>query len=174
MSKINLKTSKIIFIHGYESSGQGFKGNYLRSIFRGILTPNFTGELTERMEQLNNILENENGTGNGNEENWILIGSSFGGLMATIYMMENPDKVRKSILMAPALVSPLIPKNLDLKEIDIPVIIFHGKKDEVVPLEPVRNFAEKYFKKLNYNLVDDDHRLHSTTKSIKWEKLIFG
>ncbi|MHA1747475.1 MAG: alpha/beta hydrolase [Promethearchaeota archaeon] len=166
MGESNNKNPKIIFIHGYESSGHGFKGNYLRSLIPEIYTPDFTGELIERMEQLKKVLENE--------EYWLFIGSSFGGLMATLYMMENPEKIVKSILMAPALVSPLIPENFHLKEIDNPVILFHGKKDEVVPLEPVRNFAEKYFKKLNYNLVDDDHRLHSTTKSIKWEKLIFN
>ena len=46
------------------------------------------------------------------------------------------------------------------------------KNDEVVPLEPVRKFAEDYFKNYKYNLVDDDHRLHTTTKSIEWEKIL--
>ncbi len=154
---------KIIFIHGYESSGHGFKGNYFRSIFSNIITPDFTGELLERMEQLKTVLKAE--------KKWIFIGSSFGGLMGTLYMMENPDKVEKAVLMAPALVSPLIPENFKLKKIENPVVIFHGKNDEVVPLDPVRKFAEDYFKNYKYNLVDDDHRLHATTKSIEWENI---
>ena len=116
------------------------------------------------MEQLKVILNPE--------KKWIFIGSSFGGLMGTLYMMENPDKVEKVILMAPALVSPLIPKNFILNKIETPVVIFHGKNDEVVPLDPVREFAEDYFKKFEYYLVDDDHRLHATTKSIDWEKIL--
>jgi len=160
----SIQAPKIIFIHGYESSGQGFKGNYLRSIFPNIITPDFTGELLERMEQLRNVLKAE--------KKWIFIGSSFGGLMGTLYMMENPDKVEKAVLMAPALVSPLIPEDFKLNKIEIPVVIFHGKNDEVVPLDPVRKFAENYFKKFEYYLVDDDHRLHATTKSIEWEKIL--
>ena len=159
-----IQTPKIIFIHGYESSGHGFKGNYFRSIFPKMITPNFTGELLERMEQLKNILKTE--------KKWIFIGSSFGGLMGTLYMMENPDKVEKAVLMAPALVSPLIPENFKLKKIENPVVIFHGKNDDVVPLEPVKKFAEDYFKNYDYNLVDDDHRLQATTKSIEWKKLL--
>ena len=42
----------IIFIHGLESSGQGYKGRFFRKIFPNILTPDFKGELNERMEQL--------------------------------------------------------------------------------------------------------------------------
>lgn len=159
-----IQAQKIIFIHGYESSGHGFKGNLLRSIFPNILTPDFTGELLERMDQLKNVLKAE--------KKWIFIGSSFGGLMGTLYMMEYPDKVEKAVLMAPALVSPLIPKDFKLNKIEIPVIIFHGKNDEVVPLDPVRKFAENYFRKFEYYLVDDDHRLHATTKSIEWEKIL--
>ena len=48
----SIQAPKIIFIHGYESSGHGFKGNFLRTIFPNIITPDFTGELLERMEQL--------------------------------------------------------------------------------------------------------------------------
>ena len=160
----SIQKPEIIFIHGYESSGHGFKGNYFRSIFPDMVTPDFTGELLERMEQLRNVLKTE--------KKWIFIGSSFGGLMGTLYMMENPDKVEKAVLMAPALVSPLIPKDFKLNKIEIPVIIFHGKNDEVVPLDPVRKFAENNFKKFEYYLVDDDHRLHATTKSIEWEKIL--
>lgn len=163
-SKVLKQSSKIIFIHGYESSGQGFKGNYFRSIFPQMLTPNFTGELLERMEQLNKILNT------GTELR--LIGSSFGGLMATIFMMKNPARVKKAILMAPALVPALIPENFNPITIDIPIVIYHGKNDEVVPLEPVKKFAEKYFNNYIYNLVDDDHRLQTTTKSIDWLKLL--
>ena len=159
-----IQAPKIIFIHGYESSGHGFKGNCLRSIFPDIITPDFTGELLERMEQLKSVLEAE--------KKWIFIGSSFGGLMGALYMMEHPKKVEKAILMAPALVSPLIPEDFKLKKIDNSVKIFHGKNDDVVPLEPVRKFAEKYFIKYEYHLVDDDHRLHATTKSIDWKKIL--
>ena len=49
--------------------------------------PDFTGSLSERMVKLNILLSGQ--------KNITLIGSSFGGLMATIYAMEYTDAVDK-------------------------------------------------------------------------------
>ena len=46
-----------IFIHGLESSGKGFKGRFFKEIFPEILTPDFRGELFERMSELKKILK---------------------------------------------------------------------------------------------------------------------
>ncbi|MCK4687813.1 MAG: hypothetical protein KAT66_06770, partial [Candidatus Lokiarchaeota archaeon] len=80
------KTENIIFIHGLESSGRGFKALYLKRQLPEILTPSFIEFtsgisykilLKKRMNQLIEILKNK--------ESWIIIGSSFGGLMAVLY-----------------------------------------------------------------------------------------
>lgn len=58
--------------------------------------------------------------------------------------------------------------------IDVPTIVYHGLRDTVVPLAPVRAVAERTFSNLRFNLVDDDHRLHATAEAIDWRALIEG
>lgn len=161
-----------IFIHGLESSGHGFKGNFFRDHIPGILTPDlepFNPELSYpellkiRMEQLHEILTNKG--------KWNIIGSSFGGLMGAIYSLNNPHMVRKLILLAPMLAVPEL--NPDkYNAIDIPVLVFHGKHDNVISIKPTKERAEALFLNLTYNIVDDDHMLHPTTESINWKGLL--
>lgn len=164
--------TNIIFIHGLESSGQGFKGQLLRKIFSRILTPDFkpyTPELSyqallsERMSQLESILEDKN--------RWILIGSSFGGLMGALYTCKYPEKVLHLILLAPALLNPELNPN-EFDPISVQVTVFHGKNDSVIPLNSTRKNAEKLFLNLEYHVVDDDHMLHSTVQNIDWLSLV--
>ena len=161
----------IIFIHGLESSGQGFKGQLFRKVLPGILTPDFRAYtpnisykdlLRERMAQLYTILKEK--------EKWVLIGSSFGGLMGALYTCQFPNKVSRLILLAPVLSTPDL-NPLKFQPIDIPVIVFHGKNDQVVPLKSSRSRAENLFTNLTYNVVDDDHMLHSTVSKINWPDL---
>jgi pimeloyl-ACP methyl ester carboxylesterase len=164
--------TNIIFIHGLESSGQGFKAQLFQKVLPGIITPNFreySSEISyrdllkERMNQLNSILKEK--------EPWIIIGSSFGGLMGALYACKFPNRVSLLILLAPFLKTPdLDPKNFH--SINIPVIIFHGKHDQIVSLKASRSRAKKLFKNLTYNIVDDDHMLHSTVLKIDWPHLV--
>ncbi len=153
----------LIFIHGLESSGKGFKGRFFKSIFPEILTPDFTGDFAERMKKLETILKNK--------ENLILIGSSFGGLMATKFTCENEKRVKKLILLAPALNYKKILNNC---KINIPVFIFHGKNDEVIDIITIKNIAKNIFNNLHFYEVDDNHLLHETIKKIDWKKLIYN
>ena len=162
----------IIFIHGLESSGDGFKGQLLRKELPGCLTPNFTpynpkipikSLLNERMRQLISILENKT--------DWIIIASSFGGLMGALFTLKYPSKVSKLILLAPYLSTPAIDPE-KYSPVDPPVIVFHGKLDEVVPIKRSRARAEKIFKTLIYNTVDDDHSLQKTVQALDWKEII--
>lgn len=164
--------NNIIFIHGLESSGHGFKGNLFRKIIPKILTPDFTPFSTKiplknllhrRMSELEKITHNKS--------NWIIIGSSFGGLMATIYALKYSEKVTSLILLAPFLNTPLLQLN-SYNQIDKPVIVFHGKKDTVVPLEKTQDIAKLLFANLIYNIVDDDHQLQRTVSEIDWSALL--
>ena len=74
--------ARILFIHGSDSSSQTYKASILRGIFPGMLTPDFNGDLPERMKQLEAIL--------GTETGWTLVGSSLGGLMAALFAMQHP------------------------------------------------------------------------------------
>ncbi len=159
-----MDNSRIVFIHG--SSGdksQTYKARLLRETFPGIVTPDFDGDLSERMAHLRAIL--------GKDIGWILIGSSLGGLMAALFTMQAPGQVRKLVLLAPALTLPefaVIPPG----SIDIPTIIVQGTLDELISLRTARELAEKTFTHLTYLVVDDDHRLHKTAEELDWKSLL--
>ncbi len=164
--------NNVIFIHGLISSGHGFKGNFFRSTITDCLTPDFEEYnskiprkdlLKIRMIQLNKILSEE--------KKWKIIGSSFGGLMGTLFTINNPEKVDRLILLAPLLIADeYIPSSI--KPIEIPVTIFHGKNDNIIPIKPIKTKAEILFKNLIFNIVNDDHQLQNTVKSISWLKIL--
>ncbi len=149
----------LIFIHGLMGSSQGDKATLLRGLFPGILTPDFSGSLDERMQGLNAIL--------GDEAVWTIIGSSFGGLMAAIFACQRPGQVEKLVLLAPALIWPEFASNPPAP-VDVQVTIYHGSRDEVIPIEAARALAEQVFRKLSFNVVDDDHGLHKTIHELDW------
>ena len=152
-----------LFIHGLESSSQGTKGKFFREKYQDMIIEDFRGSLEERMKKLNKILLDK--------RDLILIGSSFGGLMAAIFACNNEDKVKKLILLAPALNLKEFESYLE-KRINISVVIYHGKNDNVVPVAPVRKIARKIFTNIIYNVVDDDHPLRKTFKSFNWSELL--
>ena len=156
-------TSLRIFIHGLESNNQGTKAVYFRENFPGMLTPNFPGLLDERMAKLHAILSGESDI--------LLVGSSFGGLMASIFAMENEPSVRRLILLAPAINLMEFTPYQDRK-IQIPVHIYHGRQDEVIPLEDVQRVASQVFSNLTFHALEDDHYLHKTFEKIEWDTLL--
>jgi len=152
-----------IFIHGLESSNQGTKGVFFKERFPDMIIPNFPGTLQERMEKLNEILSGKSGIR--------MVGSSFGGLMAAVFAAEHETQIDKLILLAPAL--HLMEFSDDhQKKISLPVWIYHGRDDEVIPLETVEEVAKKIFQNLTFHAVDDDHYLHKTFKTIDWKTLL--
>jgi pimeloyl-ACP methyl ester carboxylesterase len=152
-----------IFIHGLESSNQGTKGVFFKEKFPDMIIPNFPGSLQERMDKLNEILSEKSGI--------ILVGSSFGGLMAAIFATENENRVDKLILLAPAL-NLMEFSDYHEKRLSLPVWIYHGRDDGVIPLERVEEIAKKIFLNLTFHASEDDHYLHKTFKTIDWKTLL--
>jgi len=152
-----------IFIHGLESSSQGVKGKYFRDKFPDMIIPDFTGPLEQRMKKLKEVLKEKTDI--------IIVGSSYGGLMASLFAMEQGDRVNRLILLAPA-INYLDMAVKDPKRIDIPTWIYHGTKDDVIPLKDVKAVAERIFTELSFNMVDDDHYLYDTFVKIPWEKFL--
>jgi pimeloyl-ACP methyl ester carboxylesterase len=152
-----------VFVHGLESSSQGMKGVFFRSRYPDMIIEDYVGTFKERMNKLNNILFHK--------KNLILVGSSYGGLMATVYAGHYEEKIQKLILLAPAL-------NIDefkpylTKKLTLPVILYHGKNDDVVPPAAVWEIARAVFANLRYHLVDDDHSLHNTFSAMDWDSLL--
>lgn len=156
--------SKIIYLHGSESDSNSGKARQFREWFPGMLTPDFKGDFEARMIQLEPIL--------ADKSDWTIIGSSFGGLMGTVYTCKNPTRVRKLVLLAPALLREPFGSFLDVQPASVPVTVIHGTRDDVVPLEAAREVAQTLFTNLNYIVVDDDHRLHKTLHELDWKKIL--
>ena len=152
-----------IFIHGQESSSQGNKAVFFRGLFPEMIIPDFVGDVSTRMSKLNEILIGKKGI--------IMIGSSLGGLMASLYAFQNQNRLKELILLAPAINLPDFSSYLS-KKLTLPVYIFHGENDEIIPLGPIQAIAENVFPDLTFTVMDDDHRLSRTFTSIDWPQLI--
>lgn len=152
-----------IFIHGQESSSQGTKGVFFRKLFPEMMIPDFTGDVSERMVKLNELLKDK--------KEITMIGSSLGGLMAALYAFENNKKIKKLILLAPAINLSEFSMYLS-QAISIPVYVFHGRQDELLPLDDIHDISKKVFTNLTFTVLDDDHRLSKEFVSIDWVELL--
>ncbi|MCL1979475.1 MAG: alpha/beta fold hydrolase, partial [Proteobacteria bacterium] len=85
----------ILFLHGLDSSTRGTKALWFRAHFPQVEMRDYHGELTDRLAQL------EEQTAQAGQ--LILVGSSFGGLMAACFAARHPDRCGRLILLAPAL-----------------------------------------------------------------------
>jgi len=150
-----------VFIHGLDSSSKGTKGSYFRKRYPGMIMEDYTGSLEERMEKLNADL--------AGKKNLILVGSSYGGLMAAMFACSQETLVRRLILLAPALDHGHFRFG---RPVGIPVVLYHGRLDDVVPPEPTLHIAERLFSRLDHHLVEDDHNLHRIFPLLDWNSLL--
>ncbi len=157
---------KKIFLHGLDSSGNGTKGSFFKRNFPEMIVPDFDGSLEQRLSQLDRIC-NAAAT---DQEPLLLVGSSYGGLMAACYAVNNPHQVAKLVLMAPALNFPGL--SVPDQQIAAPTYLLIGSRDEVTPPAAVIPAAKKVFANLEINLVDEDHLLHETFPKLDWHKLL--
>jgi len=154
-----------IFLHGLESSSKGAKAVFLRGLYPEMEIPDFRGSLSERMASLHHIL--------AGQKNIKLIGSSFGGLMATIFAMENSTAVDRIVLLAPALNFPEF-SGYRLQQVNVSAWMIIGREDTVTPPEKVTPVARKIFAALYYDEVDDDHMLARTFRKLDWKTMLAG
>jgi pimeloyl-ACP methyl ester carboxylesterase len=159
-----MQNERVIYIHGSESNSNSGKARLFREWFPGLLTPDFTGDFDARMGQLYAILNDR--------PDWVLIGSSYGGLMATLFTLDKTTQVRKLILLAPALTLPPLASLTDPQPVSVPTTLIHGTADTVVPLEPVRAIAQRLFTDLTPITVDDDHRLGKAVHELDWVSIL--
>lgn len=128
-----------------------------------MIIPHLKGDLDERMKVLNRILEDK--------ERIVLVGSSFGGLMATLFAITAPERCERLILLAPALnllEAGVIPPT----PLKVPTWIFHGTNDDVIPIESVKEIAAILFSNLKFYTVKDDHFLRNTFSHLEWDELL--
>ena len=152
-----------VFIHGLESTSHGTKGVFFRERYPDMIIEDYVGAFAERMGKLEGLL--------AGKDDLILVGSSFGGLMAAVYACLREERIKKLILLAPALhLEPYQPYRK--KKLYMPIVIFHGRQDKVVPMAKVRAIAEQLFMNHKFNVVEDDHFLHSTFATLEWDTLL--
>jgi len=128
-----------------------------------MIIEDYTGDFATRMRKLSGLLSGI--------ADLILVGSSYGGLMAAQYAIDNENKVKKMILLAPALNLPEFKPPVHTK-LPLPVIIYHGTDDDIIDSYTVKKIALKYFSNLEHHLVDDDHPLRKTFPVLDWKKLL--
>ena len=153
-----------IFLHGFDSSGRGTKGTYFSIRYPDMLRPDFDGTLQQRLSQLHDLL--------ADEQKFIVVGSSFGGLMGACLALNQPQRVHRLIMLAPAL-------NFDefqapARKIETETVLVIGEHDGVTPPDIVVPAAESTFSDLQVSIVDDDHLLHQTFSSLDWDYLLRG
>lgn len=150
------------FLHGLDSSSLGFKARWFKKRFPDMRIHDYRGDLACRLAQLE---EETKGL-----DSCILVGSSYGGLMAACHAKRYPERCTALILLAPALnyenyePSPKKPA--------MPVTLLIGKDDTVCPPDLVLPLAEQSFSRLDLRLVPDDHLLHHSFQELDWANLL--
>jgi len=150
------------FLHGLDSSGNGTKGRFFAQNFPHVVRPDFAGTLADRLQQLEKLVSDK--------EQLILVGSSFGGLMATCFALAHPEKVARLILLAPALNFAEYRPPAQL--LTTSTFLLVGKNDTVTPVDLVVPLAKATFTDLHLRITDDDHLLHATFPQLDWQKLL--
>jgi pimeloyl-ACP methyl ester carboxylesterase len=151
-----------LFLHGLDSSSRGTKGLFFTENFPDIIVPDFTGSLQDRMQALETICRGL--------DRLSLIGSSFGGLMATCFAIAHPERVHKLILLAPALNFPDF--SPPVSPLDIPTLLIIGANDTVTPPDLVIPAARATFMNPDISTCDDDHLLRTAFFTLDWHKLL--
>ncbi len=137
------------FFHGKESGPFGSKYQRLKEAFPSLVSPDFQGkDLEERL-----AIAEEATRGFGL---LTLVGSSMGGLVAAMLYSKYPERFKGLVLMAPAL---HWEQAGEISKMPAPenIRVIHGRQDDVVPLEAVREFCARFG--VNVIEVDDCHRL---------------
>ncbi|MFW9905309.1 MAG: alpha/beta fold hydrolase [Candidatus Thorarchaeota archaeon] len=140
---------QIVYLYGFASGPHSNKAQFFKRIFSTATIPfdiydyipdkaSFTNmKLSILTKNLHLYIEDEH----PKEEELILFGSSFGALISALYTFIHPDRIKKLILMAPALG---FSAQRIVKLYNIPLIvwkkkgvipIFHYRYDQEIPLD---------------------------------------
>lgn len=141
--------SILYFFHGLESGPHGSKYRRLSESYC-VFSPDFRDmDIWERLKKTE--LETQR------MQNLIIVGSSYGGLLASLLYSRHPERIRGLVLMAPALYQEAATQ---VEQMPADAVVIHARKDEVVPIAPVREQCARHGIKITE--VDDNHRLQKS------------
>lgn len=139
----------LFFFHGLESAPHGTKYQRLSESF-DVYSPDFQGmDIWERLEKAERVTEEMTDV--------VVVGSSYGGLLAALLYSRHPDRFAGYVLMAPAL---YLEAADQVERMPDNAVVIHGTHDEVVPIDAVRQKCAEHG--LEVTEVDDGHRLHDS------------
>ena len=151
-----------LFLHGLDSSILGTKAQWFGRHFPRVRLQNYTGDLAERLAQLEAQV--------AGLDRLVLVGSSFGGLMAACFALRSPERCRRLVLLAPAL--NFADFHPPATPIAVPTLVVTGTHDTVCPPGLILPLARACFTDLTVRLEDDDHMLHRTFPTLDWPHLL--
>ena len=144
-----MSDQSIYFFHGLESAPIGTKSLRLEESFE-VVAPDFQDmDIWERLEKAERETEGKAGL--------VVVGSSFGGLLAALLYSRHPERFHGYVLLAPALYREAAD---EVERMPENAVVIHGIHDDVVPIDAVRQKCAEHG--LEVVEVDDDHRLHGS------------
>ncbi len=137
----------LVFLHGLESGPHGRKYQALATAFGEVQAPDTEG-VFDPVERLERIV-----AATRSLERGLVVGSSFGGLMAVLLAHHHPERVGALVLCAPAVYPPRVDAVYRLP----PTVILHGVHDDIVSIAVSEELADRTGATLLR--LDDDHGL---------------
>lgn len=148
----------IVFVHGLEGSPQGRKAQVLRGLGLPFSCLDLRG--VPLQGRLDRVEDQTRCAG------ILLVGSSYGGLVASLLAARFPERFTGLVLCAPALGLRESP-NLEPEELvapsGLPTVIIHGLRDDVTPIGYSRAYRERSGAHVVLHEVDDVHSLRHST-----------
>lgn len=135
------------FFHGLESGPTGAKYHALTQAFGHVESPDFREmDLEARVAHAEALTRGLSGQ--------VVVGSSFGGLVASLLYQRHPERFSALVLLAPALHREWA---AEVKAFPENTVVIHGLQDDVVPFDQVQDFCRS--RGVEVVAVDDEHRL---------------
>lgn len=152
----------LYYIHGLDSSPQGFRAVFFKENFPEIKIPKLPNDVETRLDILRSLVTKPA----------CLVGSSLGGLTSLLFARDCPEKVLGMVLIAPAVATfdPEFWTPESRKEVEslvlsqsIPTHLIAARNDEIIPLEAIRDLHTKAEAPLEipFEIFEDTHLLHS-------------
>lgn len=150
---------RVLFVHGLMSSPGGRKARYLAERFEALTPQMQTGDFPSCLEVQRAAIASHRPD--------VVVASSFGGAVL-VELIARGEWRGPTLLLAQAALRVDVTARLPA---ELPVLLVHGRSDEVVPIEESRTLAAT---SSSARLIEteDEHRLIELTRSERLAELV--